>query len=220
MSDISSLIAPVSEQEVKQSIFNICGIKALGPDGFPAIFFQKYWNTCKNELINLVSDCFRKGCMSNELNHTLISLIPKVPNPTNMAQFRPISLCNTTYKAVSKILVQRLRVLLPGLVSPNQVAFVPGRQIQDNIVVAQEVLHKFKNVRGKMGYIAWKIDLAKAYDRLQWGFINQVLEEVGITGTLNNLIMTCISTVQYRVVLNGEMYDSFHPKCGIRQGDP
>ena len=114
----------------------------------------------------MVSDCFNLGSEPRELNETLISLIPKVPNPVSMMQFRLISLCNTTYKVLSKILVQRLRGLLPDLVSPNQVAFVPGRQIQDNIIIAQEVFHKFKTMKGKTGYIAWKIDLAKAYDKL------------------------------------------------------
>ena len=217
---MSSLLFPVSEEEVKQSTFNIGGLKAPRADGLPAIFFQRYWNCCKKDLTQMVAECLVKGCVPEEINQTLISLIPKIPNPTNMTQFRPISLCNTTYKILSKILVQRIRSFLPELVSPNQVAFVPGRQIQDNIVIAQEVLHKFKNVKGNKGFIAWKIDLAKAYDRLQWGFINQVLEEVGIKGRFRNLIMSCISSVQYRVILNGELSGSFNPRSGIRQGDP
>ncbi|KAK2663118.1 hypothetical protein Ddye_001692 [Dipteronia dyeriana] len=99
----------------------------------------------------------------------------------------------------------------------DQVAFVYGRQIQNNIVIAQEALHKFKTVKGKLGYIAWKIDLAKAYDKLQWGFIKQVIEEVGIVGNMNDLIMGCITNMSYKVVMNGELTKSFTPKCGIRQ---
>ncbi|KAK3230980.1 hypothetical protein Dsin_002861 [Dipteronia sinensis] len=118
----------------------------------------------------------------------------------NMTQFRPISLCNTTYKILSKIIVQRIIPLLPNLVSPSQVAFVPGRQIQDDIVVAQEALNKFKTAKV--------------------GFIKQVLEKVGIVGRLNNLIMSCVSSVQYKVILNGELSESFNPRSGIRQGDP
>ncbi|KAK3225828.1 hypothetical protein Dsin_005690 [Dipteronia sinensis] len=71
-----------------------------------------------------------------------------------------------------------------------------------------------------MGYMAWKIDLAKAYDKLQWGFIKQVLKEIGIEGKLNSLIMSCIMNVQYKVALNGEMSETFLPKYGIRQGNP
>ncbi|KAL5773508.1 hypothetical protein ACOSP7_013099 [Xanthoceras sorbifolium] len=137
-----------------------------------------------------------------------------------MAQLRPISLCNTIYKVVSKVIIQRLRPLLPLLVSPNQVAFIPGRHIQDNVVIAQEVLHKLKIMRGKKGYLAWKIDLAKAYDKLQWSFICRVLEEVGIKGSFRDLIMSCITSVDYKVIMNGEVTESFSPSCGIRQGDP
>ncbi|KAK2660240.1 hypothetical protein Ddye_006773 [Dipteronia dyeriana] len=110
----------------------------------------------------------------------------------------------------------RLRGLLPELVSPNQVAFVPGWQIQDNIVIAREVLHKFKSVKGKSGLIVWKIYLAKAYDKLQWGFIKHVLEEVDIIGRMNNLIMRCITTVRFQMVVNGVLSESFSPNCGIR----
>ncbi|KAK2650978.1 hypothetical protein Ddye_018467 [Dipteronia dyeriana] len=161
--DISCFSSTVCENEIKPSLFNIGGIKTPGPDGYQAIFFQKFWKSCKHDLINIVSECFNKSSMPSDINHTLISLIHKVSNPASMIQFRLISLCNTTYK----ILVQRLRVLLPTLVSPNQVAFVPSRQIQYNIVIAQEDLHKFKIVKDKKGYIAWKIDLTKVYDKLQ-----------------------------------------------------
>ncbi|KAK3199387.1 hypothetical protein Dsin_022802 [Dipteronia sinensis] len=165
-SELVSLSMDICEQDVKQSLFGIGGLKALGPDGYPTIFFQNYWSCCKKDLVSLIADCFLKGYVPNDINQTIISLIPKVPNPTCMTQLRPISLCNTIYKIVSKILVQRIRPLLPNLVSPNQVAFVPVRQIQDNIVIAQEALHKFKKVNGKLGFMAWKIDLAKAYDNL------------------------------------------------------
>lgn len=106
------------------------------------------------------------------------------------------------------------------LVSSSQVCFVLGRQITDNIIVAQEVLHNFKYAKGKKGFIAWKIDLSKAYDRMQWPFIREVLWEVGIKGSILELLMQCIISVQYKAILNGELIDSFSPQCGIRQGDP
>ncbi|CAL9005576.1 unnamed protein product [Prunus brigantina] len=137
-----------------------------------------------------------------------------------MSQLRPISLCNTLYKVVSKILVARLRPLMSKLVSPTQVSFVPGRHITDNIVVDQEMLHKFKVSKGKNEFVAWKIDLSKAYDRLSLNFIRDVLWEVVIRGRILELLMSCISSVQYKAVLNGELTEAFVPKCGIRQGDP
>ena len=83
---------------------------------------------------------------------------------TNM----PTSLCNTIYKIVSKIVVGRLRPHLDKLISPNQAAFVPGRKGLDNIVIAQELLHSLDTKKGKVGFMAVKVDLAKAYDRLEW----------------------------------------------------
>ena len=138
-----SLEASINEKDIKHCLFQIGGLKAPGPDGFPATFFHKYWDICKEDVINLVTKCFTKGCIPDHINQTYISLIPKVPNVTSMSQLRPISLCNTVYKVISKMIVQRLRNLLPKVVSPNQVAFVPSRQIQDNIIIAQEVLHRF-----------------------------------------------------------------------------
>ncbi|XP_021826059.1 uncharacterized protein LOC110766949 [Prunus avium] len=218
--DLAGLNCAVSNEEIKESLFNIGGLKTPGPDGFPAIFYQKFWEVCSNDIISFTNECFQTATLPDHINETLIALVPKVERPVSMTQLRPISLCNTLYKVVSKILVARLRPCMTKLVSPNQVSFVPGRQITDNIVIAQEVLHKFKTAKGKKGFIAWKIDLSKAYDRLHWHFIREVLWEVGIRGRILELLMQCFSTVQYKAILNGELTAAFSPHCGIRQGDP
>ncbi|XP_050386378.1 uncharacterized protein LOC126802738 [Argentina anserina] len=105
------------------------------------------------------------------LNHTILALIPKTDGPQHMVNFRPISLCTTVYKIISKIIVARIRPLMQDLISPNQVSYVPRRQISDNIMIAHEVLFKFKKSSGKLGFFAWKVNLSKAYDRLNWNFI-------------------------------------------------
>ncbi|CAL8166302.1 unnamed protein product [Prunus armeniaca] len=218
--ELASLSVIVTELEIKHSLFAIGGLKTPGPDGFPAIFHQNFWDLCSSDISSVVKDCFISASLPEHLNDTLIALVPKVEKPTSMPQLRPISLCNTLYKVVSKILVARLRPLMTKLVSPSQVSFVLGKHINDNIVVAQEMLHKFKVSNGKKGFVAWKIDLSKAYDRLSWNFIREVLWEVGIRGRILELLMSCICSVQYRAVLNGELTETFVPKCGIRQGDP
>jgi hypothetical protein len=123
-------------------------------------------------------------------------------------------------KVISKILVARIRLFLKKLISPNQVSFVPGRHISDNIVIAQEVLHKYQQSKGTKGFLAWKIDLSKAYDRLSWQFIESVLREAKIPIEIVNLIMNCVTTPSFQVCLNGELTESFTSKRGIRQGDP
>ena len=94
-------------------------------------------------------------------------LIPKVDKHDNFTQFRPIGLCNVTYKLITKILASRLRRLMPNIICPNQSSFVPGRQTADNILIAQEIIHPMNYKKGRTGYMAIKIDLEKAYDRLR-----------------------------------------------------
>ncbi|KAL5834988.1 hypothetical protein ACOSQ4_014485 [Xanthoceras sorbifolium] len=154
MLDIANLNRRVNIEKVKASLDDIGGLKAPGPDGFPAIFFQKSWNLCKMDIFNLADECFREGIVPLEINHTYISLIPKVPSAIDMTQLRPISLCNTAYKVISKMIVCRLRHLIPTLIGHNQATFIPGGNIHDNIVIAQEILHKFRISKGKKGFIA------------------------------------------------------------------
>ncbi|CAL9024686.1 unnamed protein product, partial [Prunus brigantina] len=205
-SDLEGLSCEVTDDEVKNSLFAIGGLKTPGPDGFPALFYQKCWGMCSADIIALVKNCFLTASLPEKINETLIALVPKVERPVSLTQLRPISLCNTLYKVISKILVARLRPCMASLVSPNQVSFVPGRQIVDNIVVAQEMLHKFKSSKGRKGFIAWKIDLSKAYDRLNWDFIREVLWEVGIRGRILELVMQCINSVHYRAILNDKAW--------------
>ena len=109
------------------------------------------------------------------LNQTLIALIPKQLGPETVSQYRPLSLCNIVYKIISKILVQRIRPLLLRLISQMQVAFLEGRRGAYNVIIAQEPIYSLGKRRGKDGYMVVKIDLEKAYDRLEWSFIRMVL---------------------------------------------
>ena len=122
---------------------------------------------------------FREGWMLREMNQTMITLIPKNQGACNFNQFRPISLCNFFYKIISKILVNRIRPLLSKIIDPAQVAFFPNRWITENIVLAQEVIHSFKQMKRKKGCLGIKLDFHKAYDRMEWKFIEQVLKPLG-----------------------------------------
>lgn len=108
-------------------------------------------------------------------------LIPKVDNPDKINQFRPISVCNVIYKVITKIIANRLKPLLDGLISPTQCSFVPGRHSADNIIIAQEIIHTRANKKGKKGFVALKIDLEKAYDRLNWDFLDNTIKEIGVS---------------------------------------
>jgi len=132
-----------------------------------ASFYQDHWVVIKDLLCVAIKDFFQSGKLLREVNHTLITLIPKVENPETTAQFRPISLCNTLYKILTKILVNRMRPILQRIIHPTQSAFIPSHTIHDNILIAHEIINEFKHFKGKKGYVALKLDMEKAYDRIE-----------------------------------------------------
>ncbi|XP_074313520.1 uncharacterized protein LOC141648697 [Silene latifolia] len=171
-------------------------------------------------LISTEDNNFLTSKLLKEVNHTFIALIPKIDNPQTANHFRPISLCSTVYKIISKIIATRLRSVLHKIIHPFQGAFTPNHFIQDNILLAHEIFNSFKRKKGKAGWIAIKLDMEKAYDRLEWNFIEETFKQMGFNHKWISWIMECIKTTSFSVLVNGTPGDVFRPTRGIRQGDP
>ena len=216
-----SLLQPFSPEEIRRALFQISPSKAPGPDGMSALFFQKFWHIVGSDVTLAILDFLNSGRMLGSINFTNIALIPKVKSPESMANFRPISLCNVLYKIVSKVLVNRMKPILPRVILDSQSAFVPGRLITDNVIMAFEVIHYLKNLRsGNNVQMAAKLDMSKAYDRVEWDYLHAILLKLGFHSRWVELLMVCVNFVSYFVLVNGEAQGYIKPSRGLRQGDP
>ena len=177
----SSLLKPFVAEEVCEAIHQMAPTKAPGPDGFSTGFFQKNWVIMGEEITRAVLNILNSGFMPSRLNETHITLTPKVKCPSSVTEFRPISLCNVLYNVISKILANRLKKILPLIISPFQSVFFSGQLIIDNVLVAYESLHTMHTrLRGHQGFIVIKLDMSKAYDRVDWGFLKAVMRKMGV----------------------------------------
>ena len=183
---------------------------------FISIFGLKWGKSVCEE----VKAIFKDGLVPNHLNETLVTLIPKCKSPESLNNYRPISLCNSVYKIVSKILVERIRPYLNKLVSPFQTAFVLRRKGLDNVLVAQELFYALDKKKGKEGYMTIKVDLEKAYDRMEWCFIHKVLHAYHFPQSLIRVIMSCVTSTKVSILFNGGKLEAFNPSRGLQQGDP
>ncbi|KAA3476719.1 reverse transcriptase [Gossypium australe] len=216
-----SLIAPYTEDEIVEALKGTGPTKASDFDGFPAIFYKKFWHIVGKDTCDCCMEMLNRGRSLKEINKTVLVLIPKTSNPINLKNFHPISLCTVIYKLIAKVVANRLQKLLNDCIDDSQSAFVPGRLITDNVLLAYEVLHSLKNKRsGRKGYMALKLDMSKAYDRVEGLFIKAVMLKMGFAESFLELITRCLNSVQFSILINGEEGLNFRSTRGLRQGDP
>lgn len=153
-----SLNAMASEQEKKEAMLSLGSLKAPGPDGLNGLFYKTHWETIKVDICNSVQNFFATGTLPEEVNEAVVALVPKTPLPESVLHYRPISCCNFMYKIISKIYVSRLKCFMDSLISPNQSAFIGGRLIQDNIIIAHEVFMHSKRTLTR-GATKWQSNL-------------------------------------------------------------
>lgn len=175
----------------------------------------------KGYVCNAVLEFLNHDVFHVNINTTNIALIPKSKTPSHLVDYRPISLCNVIYKLIVKVLAIRMKKVLPYIISPTQNAFIPGRLITDNVLVACEALHTMDaRMKWNEGYVALKLDMSKAYDKVEWEFLEAIMRNIGFGDRWVRLTMTCVRTVTYLVLINGQPNCRIFQSRGIRQGDP
>ncbi|CAM8920955.1 unnamed protein product [Rhodiola kirilowii] len=217
----SMLTAPFTEGEIKRALFQIHPTKAPGLDGFPALFYHSNWSVVGHDVVKEVLSWLNGDRPNPKLNETLIVLVPKVKTVERVEELRPISLCNVVMKIITKALANRLKEVLPAIISQSQSAFIRGRLITDNILIAHEISHCImKKSNHKTGFISLKLDMSKAYDRIEWKFLEKMMLVLGFAESWVRKIRTCVETVSYRVRINDHISEVIKPSRGLRQGDP
>lgn len=214
-----NLEMPFSSEEIREAFFSLPRNKSSGPDGFSAEFFTGCWSVIGPKVIEAVSEFFTSGSMLKQWNATTLVLIPKLSNASKAADFRPISCLNTLYKVISKLLAKRLQQILSKVISSSQSAFMPGRLLGENVLLATEIVHGYnrKNIDPRA---ILKVDQRKAFDSVRWDFILSALRALNIPEKFVNWICQCITTPSFSICVNGESGGFFKSTTGLRQGDP
>jgi hypothetical protein len=216
---LDHLVSSCSEEEVWDTIKLMPSDKAPGPDGFTGRFYKVCWPIIKKDIMAAVAAVWRKDFRNfRALNSAFVILLPKVENPSNAKEFRPISLIHSFAKLITKILANRLGGQLDSMVSKNQSAFIKGRFIQDNFMLVQQTA-RFLHSQNQPT-IMLKLDISKAFDSVSWPFLLEVLRSLGFGAGWCDIVSGLLATSSSQILLNGIPGDFIPHRRGLRQGDP
>ncbi|GAU31165.1 hypothetical protein TSUD_315900 [Trifolium subterraneum] len=204
--------------EVKSAIWDCDSYKSSGPDGINFGFIKDFWSELQADIMRFIAEFHRNGKLTKGLNSTFIALIPKVDCPRRLNDFQPISLVGSLYKFLAKVLTNRLRMVIGSVISESQTAFMKDRQILDRILIANEAVDEAR--RTKKELMLFKVDFEKAYDSVDWDYLDVVMGKMSFPVLWRKWIKECICTASASVLVNGSPTEEFSLERGLRQGDP
>jgi hypothetical protein len=212
-----NLIAPFSLEEIKEVVRSSDGNKSPGPDGFNFAFVKKFWDLLKGDLRTLFDQFHGNSCLPKSFLSYFVTLIPKVCSPNSLSDFRHISLLGCLYKIIAKVLTMRLAKVMDTIISPTQSAFIKGRNLVDGVLVVNEVVDWVK--KSKEVCIIFKVDFEKAYDSVDWGFLDYMLRWFGFCDKWIDWIRVCVFAGNLSVLVNGSPTEEINIQRGLKQGD-
>ena len=212
------LVGCFSEEEIKRAVWECGSEKSPGPDGLNFKFIKQFWHILKLDIIIFLYEFHANGIFPKGGNASFIALVPKVPDPQNLYEFRPISLIGCVYKIVAKLLANRLKRIMPDIIDERQSAFVAGRQLLHSAIIANEVVEEAK--RRKKSCLVFKADFEWAYDSVSWDFLIYMMRKMGFCNKWIKWIQGCLKSASISILVNGSPTPQFSLQRGLRQGDP
>ncbi|CAJ2637088.1 unnamed protein product [Trifolium pratense] len=212
------LLAPFTLEEVREVVWSSDGNKCPGPDGFNFNFLTTCWEIVKFDIMDFFSEFYNKSSLPKAITASFIALIPKKDHPQVLSDYRPICLVSSLYKILSKVLAARLKKVLGKLISKVQSAFLPNRQILDGVLVVNELLDLAKRRKDKC--LFFKVDFERAYDTVNWNFLEYMMVRMGFAEGWRQWIRACVFQSSMSVLVNGSPTGDFNVDKGLRQGDP
>jgi hypothetical protein len=191
---------------------------APGPDGFPVSFYKRFWGMLRGPVLQILNDFTLGRVDISRLNFGVLSLIPKLKGADSVKQFRPIALINVIFKFIAKAYAILLAPLTHRTIDRSQTAFIKGRALHEGVLALHEIVHELK--RKRLEGLLLKLDFEKAYDRVNWDFLQEVLLRKGFSSTMVHRLLQLVSGGQTAININGEIGPYFRNARGVRQGDP
>jgi len=216
VNDLSSLVSPFEKEEIDTLVKHLPLDKAPGPDGFNTDFFKKCWHIISDDFYNLCNAFHHGDVFLKSLNDSHIVLVPKHDHPLKVSDYRPISLLNTSIKISTKILANRLQLVLPKLINKNQYGFIKARSIQDCLAWSLEFLHLCH--QSKREIIILKLDFEKAFNKVDHDLMIQIMRHKGLPEQWLKWMNMIFGSGTSSALLNGVLGKTFHCKRGVRQG--
>lgn len=212
------LMKEISDNEIEETINQYGETKSPGPDGFNFLFLKHNWKVLKNDVNNAVRWFWKEGKIPKGCNASFIAPVPKKQTPLDLDDYRPISLVDCVYKIISKILANRLKIVLPKIIDNTQSAFIKGRGLLDSILVANEIVEEYRQKKKRLAIV--KVDYEKAYDSVNWDFLYHMMDRMGFYDRWINWVKECLGSSSVSVLVNGSPTNEFTPTRGLRQRDP
>jgi hypothetical protein len=178
-----------------------------------------FWELLKEDFVEMANYCFSVELMPESMRQALISLLFKKEDPELLKNWRPISLLNTDYKIITKVLVNRVKPVMPMIIHPDQCCSVPGRSSEDNATLLRDVCD-YLEVNERMACAFISIDQEKAFDYVDWGFLDRILGTMNFGSQFRSYIKSIYHDIRSAIISNGYVSEFFHVQRGVQQGCP